>query len=102
AAPAANTGWQRAASHSRIGNSRATGATVSQGSDGSETMVTVITANTTSPTFPSRISLRGGGARRALARPITSGATVIMPTASDANQCRQIVQADAIGLLNNL
>src|SRR6266852_7839359 len=102
AAAAANTGWQRAVIHSRIGNSRATGSIVSHGSGGSETMVTVNTANATSATTPSRISLAGGGSRRALARLITSGATVTMPTASDANQCCQMLQIGAVGLWNNL
>src|SRR5215471_10163736 len=102
AAAAANTGRQRAASHSRIGNSRATGTTVSHGSGGSETMMIVITANAISATTPSMISLRGGGSRKASATPITSGATVMMPTASDANQCCQVVQIGAVGLWNNL
>src|SRR5258706_563158 len=92
AAAAANTGRQRAASHSKIGNSRATGTMVCHGSGGSETMMTVITTNASSATTPSRISLAGGGLRRDSARPITSGATVMMPTASDANQCCHVVQ----------
>src|SRR6266478_165168 len=85
AAAAANTGRQRAAIHSRIGNSRAPGRIVCHGSGGSETIVAVIIANTRSATTPSTICLLGGVLRRASARPITSGATVIMPTASDAN-----------------
>src|SRR6266853_4751528 len=99
---AASTGRQRAASHSRIGNSRATGTIVCHGFGGSETMMTVIAANATSATTPSMISLRGGGSRTAWARPMTSGATVMMPTASDANQCSQVVQIGAVGLWNNL
>src|SRR5258708_13873245 len=103
AAAAENTGWQRAVSHSRIGSSRAAGCTVCHGSGGSKTMMTVITAaNATSATTPSRISLRGGGSRRALARPITTGATVMIPTASDANPRCQAVQSGAVGLWNNL
>jgi len=39
----------------------------------------IVTANATSAATPSMISLRGGGARRALARLITSGATAAMP-----------------------
>src|SRR6267154_5086319 len=102
AAAAVNTAWQRAVSHSRIGSSRAAGRTVCHASGGSETMMTAITAaNATSATTPSRISLRGGGSRRALARPITSGATMMMPTASDANQWCQVVQIGAVGLWNN-
>src|SRR5262249_40313930 len=48
------------------------------------------------------ISLRGGGSRRTLARPITNGATVIMPTESDTNQCCQVVHIGTVGLWNNL
>src|SRR5215468_241870 len=103
AAAAANTGRQRAASHSRIGNSRTTGTTGSHGSGGSETMMTVITAaNATSATTPSMISLRRGGSRRDSARPITSGATVMMPMAPDANQCCQVTPIGAVGLWSNL
>src|SRR5258708_4601333 len=101
-AAAANTGWQRAASQ-RIGNSRDTGATISQGFSGSKTIMTVIiAANATSIPTPSMISWRGGGARRASARLITSGATVMIPTAPDANQCSQVVKIGAVGLRNNL
>src|SRR5215468_5825395 len=102
AAAAANTGWQRDVIHSRMGNSTATGATGSHGSGGSETMMMVITANTASAMTPSRVSLRGGGSCRALTTPIASGATVMMPMASDANQCHQVVQIGAVGLWNNL
>src|SRR5215471_4886722 len=102
AAVAANTGWQRAASH-RIGHSTATGATISQGFCGSERTMTVITAaNAASATTPSMISLRRGGTRIASARPITSGAAVMIPTAPDANQCCHVVQSGAAGPRNNL
>src|SRR5258708_7550192 len=101
-AAAANPGRQRTASHSRIGKSKAIGRTVFHGSGGSKTMMTVITASATSATAPSMISLRGGGSRKAPARPITSGATVMMPMASDANQCCQVAQIGAVGLWNNL
>src|SRR5262249_39932517 len=102
AAAAANPGRQRAATHSRIGNSKATGIIVCHGFGGSETMMTVITPNAMSAAIPSRISFRGGGSRQAAATPITSGATVMMPTASDANQCCQVVQIGAVELWNNL
>src|SRR5712691_10365444 len=82
-AAAANTGWQRAAIHSRNGNSRAGGSAGSHDSGGSKTVMAFITATTTSATMPSMISL-GGGLRRALAKPIISGATVMMPMASEA------------------
>src|SRR5260370_978505 len=97
AAAAANTGRQRAASQSRIGNSKAIGTTVSHGSGGNETIMIVIPANATSAMTPSMISLRGGGSRRDSARPITSGATVTMPKTSDANQCSQVVQIGSTG-----
>src|SRR6266481_8005577 len=102
AAAATNPGRQRAASHSRIGNSRATGTIVCHGFGGIETMITVSAANPASAATPSMISWRGGGSRTASARPMTSGATVMMPTASDANQCCQVVQIGAAGLWNSL
>ncbi len=97
-AAAANTGWQRAAIHSRNGNSRAGGSAGSHDSGGSKSVTAFITANTTSATMPSMISLGGGGLRGALAKPITSGATVMMPMASEANQCPQVVQNGAVEL----
>src|SRR6266404_3195951 len=102
AADAANTGWQRDASHSRIGNRMATEATGSHGSGGTEAMTSVITANAASATTPSIISLRCGGARRVSARPIISGATVMMPMEPDANQCCQVVQIGAVRPWSNL
>src|SRR5260370_26325504 len=101
-AAAANPGRQRAASHARIGNSKAIGRTVFHGSGGNKTMMTVIAANTRSATTPSMISLRGGGSRTASARPITSGATGMMPTTSDANQGCHVAQIGAVGLWDNL
>src|SRR5258708_4733323 len=101
-AAAANPGRQRAASHTRLGNSKAIGRAVFHGSGGSKTMMTVIAANTMSAMTPSTISLRGGGSRKASATPITSGATVMMPMASDANQCCQVVHIGAVGLWNKL
>src|SRR5216684_4111718 len=101
-AAAANPGRQRAASHTSIGNSKAIGRTVFHGSGGTKMMMMVSAANIMSVTTPSTISLRGGGSRTASARPMTSGATVMMPTISDANQCCQVVQIGAAGLWNNL
>src|SRR5215470_19731295 len=98
AAAAANTGWLRAVIHSRIGNSTAIGSTVSHGSGGSEMAMIVVTANVASAAMPSTISLRGGGWRMVSARPITRGATVMTPKASDANQCCQEVHIGAVGL----
>src|ERR1700743_1198718 len=99
---AAKTGCPRAASHRNTGNSSAPGTTVCHGCSGSETMIPVIAANTANAPVPSTISLRGGGARMAAANPITTGATATMPTASEANQCRQIVSIGTVGLWNSL
>ena len=52
-------------------------------------------------TLPSTVSLSDGGSRVMATRPITNGATVTMPTASDANQWYQIVRADADASWNN-
>src|SRR5215469_12994168 len=102
AAAAANTGRQRAATHNNIGNSSATGATVFQDSSGNEMAIPVMTASAASALAPSMSSLRGSGCRIAAASPITSGATVTMPIASDSNQCCQVVSTSAEGPLNNL
>src|SRR6516225_9666992 len=99
---AAKNGRHRAASHNSIGNSRAPGTTVSQGSGGSEMMKPVITASKASAVPPSTSSLRGGGSRTAAAHPITSGATAIMPTTSEANQCHQMVSIGAEEAWNSL
>src|SRR6478672_11930396 len=102
AAAAAKTGRHRAATHNNIGNSSATGATVFQESSGSEMEIPVMTASAASALAPSISSLRGGGCRIAAASPITSGATAMMPIASDANQCSHVVRIAAEGPLNNL
>src|SRR5262249_42897021 len=99
---AAKTGRQRAASHSSIGNSSALGTTVSQGWGGREMMIPVIPANSASAAPPSMSSLRGGGSRRAAAAPITRGASDMMPRASDANQCHQVVRIGAVGVADSL
>ena len=84
AAAEAKTGRQRAASHSSSGKSSATGTTISHGSGGREIIIPVVANTAASATPPSMSSLRGGGARMAEVRPITTGATVMMPSASDA------------------
>src|SRR5215467_14337457 len=85
-APAAEKdGSQRAASHNNIGNSQVIGNTVSQSSRGSQMINVVVIASAASASAPSIISLSGGGRRTMAANPITSGATAMMPTASDAN-----------------
>ena len=95
AAAAANTGRQRAAIHNRTGNSSAIGTTVVQGSGGSAMTMTLMTMSDASATRPSMVSLRAGGSRAAEASPITSGAIVTMPSASDANQFCQVANIDA-------
>ena len=60
-------------------------------------MTPVATASAVSAAAPSMSSLRGGGCRSAAAIPITSGATMMMPTASEANQCCQLVSIAADG-----
>ena len=44
---------------------------------------------------PSTNSLSDGRSREAAASPISSGATVMIPSPSDANQCCQVVNIDA-------
>src|SRR5438874_1833348 len=97
AAAAAKTGRQRAAIHNNIGKRRATGSTVSQACHGSEIAIPVITASATSAVVPSMSSLRDGGRRMEAASPITSGATMMIPITSDANQCCQVVSMVADG-----
>src|SRR4030081_496167 len=86
AAAAANTGRQRAASHSNSGNSRAIGTKVAHDSRGRKILIALVAVIATSAMAPSMASLCGGGSRTAAATPINSGATVTMPSASDANQ----------------
>src|SRR5215470_9308945 len=95
AAAAANTGGQRAAIHNRTGNSSAIGTTVVQGSGGSAMTMTLMTTSDASATKPSMVSLWAGGSRAAEASPITSGAIVTMPSASEANQFCQVTKTDA-------
>ena len=60
-----------------------------------------VTARSDRAALPSTDSLSDGGSRAMATRPITNGATVTMPTASDANQWYQIVRADAADRWNN-
>src|SRR5215510_5311007 len=97
-APAAqNAGLPRAASHTKTGNSQVIGNSVSQSQRGSEMIRPVINARATSASVLSMTSLRGDGRRTTAAIPITSGATAMMPTKSDANQCCQVVNIGADG-----
>src|SRR5215469_13541895 len=102
-APAAeNAGRSRAASHNKMGNSQVIGNTVSQNSRGRKMINTVITASAGSAKTPSMTSLRGDGRRATALSPITRGATAMMPMASDANQCCQVLSIDADGPRINL
>src|SRR5215469_8207587 len=97
-APAAeNAGRSRAASHNKIGNSQVIGNTVSQSSRGRKMIITVITARARSAKTPSMTSLRGDGRLATAVSPITRGATAMMPIASDANQCCQVLSIGADG-----
>src|SRR6516165_8949915 len=93
---------QRAASHKKIGNSHVIGNIVSQVSRGSEIINPVSTASAASANMPSMTSLRGDGRRTTAATPITSGATAMMPTKSDANQCCQLSSIGTDGPRINL
>ena len=59
AAPAANTGRQRMATHSRKGNTRASGKAVAQGPSGKQIRKTVSAVSAMSPAQPSISSRRG-------------------------------------------
>ena len=101
AAAAAKTGRQRAAIHSRTGNSSAIGTTVVQGCGGRAMTMTLKTMSNASAARPSMVSLRGGGSRAAEASPITRGAIVTMPSASDANQSRQVERIEAVSAMQH-
>src|SRR5690348_2191303 len=96
AAAAANTGGQRAAIHSRTGNRRAMGTRVVQGCCGRAMTIALMTMSDTSATRPSTVSFPDGGSRAAEASPITRGATVTMPSASEANQFCHVTKIGAV------
>src|SRR5438309_7488366 len=91
AAAAAKPGRQRAASHSSGANNTATGPTVAKRSDRRKMASPLTRASAATATAPSTSSLSGGRSREAEASSISSGATVIIPNPSDANQCCQVV-----------
>src|SRR5262245_61314171 len=102
-APAAeNAGRARAASHAKTGNSQVIGNSVSQSPRGSKMTGPVTNARARSPNVPSMTSLRGDGCRTTAITPTTSGATAMMPTKSDANQCCQLSSIAAEGPRINL
>src|SRR6516225_67752 len=94
---AAKTVLQRAASHNSIGNSQATGTTVSQRCCDNEIMTAVIPASVVSAATPSTNSLLRGCWRRAAESPIRSGATAIKPIVLDATQWCQMIRIGTVG-----
>ena len=59
--------------------------------------IAVMIVSASSATAPSISSLCGSCRHSATASPITSGATMMMPITSDANQCCQLVSISADG-----
>src|SRR5262245_38615446 len=99
---AENAGRSRAASHAKTGNNQVIGSTVTQRLRGSERINPVINARATSAHAPSMTSLRGDVRLTTAAGPVSSGATAMMPTKSDANQCCQLSSIGADGPSINL
>src|SRR5712692_9087758 len=66
-----------------------------QGSLGKKTSNAHTRDTTASAKTPSAISRRGGRLRVNDASPIARGATTMVPSASDENQCSQITRGDA-------
>src|SRR5579871_4271168 len=102
AAPAAKTGRQRAASHNSGANKMATGPTVASKSDLTKIASPLTSASAATVNTPSASSANGGRSRQAEASSITNGATVMIPSPSDANQCCQIVVTGVDVLWNSL
>src|ERR1700754_3859978 len=86
AATEAKIGRHRAASHNSGANNSATGPMVANSSQRSKTAKPHISASATTDSKPSMISLRDSRSRDIAASSISSGATVTIPSASDANQ----------------
>src|SRR5271169_3936086 len=84
AAAAAKTGRQRAASHNRGANNTATGPTVAKSSERRKIASPLASASAATAKAPSTSSLSGGRSRDADASSISNGATVIIPSASEA------------------
>src|SRR5262249_53967411 len=94
-AEAANTGGQRAATQNAKGNTKLIGKIVNQCSVGELNPSALTKAIATSATSPSSNCRFSGGLCAIVMSPITTGATVTTPRASDANQANQILGADA-------
>ena len=95
-APAANTGRQREPSQSSSGNKNAAGAISDQDPVNRAKAKPFATDTMTTATVPSSNSRHDGGSRTAAATPIRSGATVMTPSASDANQTSHTSRNDAV------
>src|SRR5262245_58495609 len=98
AAAAAKTGLQRAASHSSGANTTATSPMVSKSSDRRKMANPLARAKAATAKAPSASSLVDGRSRAAAPSSISNGATVIIPSPSDANQCCQIVKTGVVVL----
>src|SRR5262249_18182363 len=85
-AAAVNTGRQRTAIHNKRENTNATGKSVAHGLCGREMKKLLSAARVVSAIVPSRSSRRGGGSRTASLNPISSGATVTVPSKPATNQ----------------
>src|SRR6201981_21565 len=96
AAAAAKTGRQRAASHSSGANNTATGPTFAKSSDRRKIASALTRASAATAKAPSTTSLSGGRSREAETSSISSGATVMIPNASDANQWYQVDNIGAV------
>src|ERR1700676_2663232 len=98
AAAAAKTGRQRAASHNSGANNTATGPTVAKSSDRRKMANPLTSASAATAKAPSTSSLRGGRSREAEESSINKGATVIIPSPSEASQCCQVVSIGVVSL----
>src|SRR5262245_54006879 len=96
-------GRQRAESHNSNGNRSSTGTTVSHQISGNRKMTNpVVAATAMTAALASNNSRRGVRTRVKATSAIINGATVMMPIASDANQCRHVISAGTSGLCRNL
>src|SRR2546427_12734273 len=98
AAAAAKTGRQRAASQSNGANNTATGPTFANRSDCTKIANPLARASATTVKAPSTSSLSDGRSREAEPSSISKGATVIIPSPSDASQCSQVVKIGVVVL----
>src|SRR3974390_2127992 len=98
AAAAAKTGRQRAASHNSGANSTATGPTLAKSSERRKMARPLASASAATASAPSTSSLSGGRSREADVSSISRGATVIIPSASEANQSSQVVNIGVVEL----